>query len=98
MGMPISIKGYPLLMRMICIACAEPSEAEFVTKTLYPRVAKEFSTRVGALEHACRRAISHVYDCRYIDSIDGYLDENKNRLGLGAFIVLTAEKIRNGEL
>ncbi len=97
LGVPIKLKGFKFLVRMISIVYNEPSEAEFFTKILYPRVAKEFSTRTTALEHACRRAMMCAYELPKIRSFSGYTEKSGSHLTLGSFVLLTAEKIRNGD-
>lgn len=94
LGIPPTFAGYPYLCRMICRAYESPGEAELITKDLYPQTAREFHCSTIALDRACRRVLDQAYKRPYLCRTDGY----SGRPGPCEFILLTAAKLRSGEL
>ncbi len=98
LGVPLTFAGHTFLSCMIGIVCHHPDEAQLITKSLYPRIGRAYRMHREAIGVACSRAIAKAYEQPMIYAIDGYLDKNNKRLSPSAFISLTAEKIRKGEL
>lgn len=61
LGVPSHIKGYKYLITAIRLAMEDQDNIEFVTKKLYPNVAKKHKTTSMRVERAIRRAIEVTY-------------------------------------
>lgn len=62
LGIPASIVGYRYVRYAIMLVVREPSLLNFVTKKLYPEVAKHFGTTGSRVERAIRHAIEVAWD------------------------------------
>lgn len=62
LGMPCSIKGYFFVRRAIELAVEDINIVHYVTKKLYPTIAKEFDTTPNRVERAIRHAIEVCCD------------------------------------
>ena len=57
LGLKTSNKGFTYLQRAIALNLEDPATAEFITKNLYPQLAKEYHTNWSAVERAIRHSI-----------------------------------------
>jgi two-component system response regulator (stage 0 sporulation protein A) len=96
-GIPPHIKGYGYLREAIRLTVENPKRINFVTKDLYPSVAKSFATTSSKVERAIRHAIEVAWNRGRIDAINAIFG---SRLYLGTekptnseFIALVADKL-----
>lgn len=87
-GIPPHIKGYAYLREGIKMTIEHPYIINSVTKELYPRIAKKFSTTASKVERAIRHAIEVAWNRGRIDAITAIF---------GARIYLGNEKPTNSE-
>ncbi|MBE6611359.1 MAG: hypothetical protein E7632_02600 [Ruminococcaceae bacterium] len=97
-GISPAVYGFRYLHHMVRTAYSDPFTALKVTKTLYPNTAKIFRTRSERVQSLCRECILSAYEKHGLDAHSDYFDSNHRPLRTGAFIQLTAEKLRRGEL
>lgn len=57
LGIPANIRGYHYIRTAICLASKDPEILHFITKDLYPAIAKEYETTANRVERAIRHAI-----------------------------------------
>ncbi|MCL2082122.1 MAG: sporulation transcription factor Spo0A [Oscillospiraceae bacterium] len=97
-GVPAHIKGYQYLRKAIMVSVLEPEAIGAITKILYPRVAKHFSTTPSRVERAIRHAIEVAWDRGDLDvlqSIFGYTISNtKGKPTNSEFIAMIADKLQ----
>lgn len=100
LGVPAHIKGYCYMREAIIMCIEDPHAIESVTKTLYPDVAKKFSTTSSRVERAIRHAIEVAWtrgDLSYIQEIFGYtVSSEKGKPTNSEFIAMLADAIRLG--
>lgn len=98
LGVPAHIKGYHYMREAIIMCIEDPHAIESVTKTIYPNVAKRFSTTPSRAERAMRHAIEVAWtrgDISYAQKIFGYtVSEDKGKPTNSEFIALLADAIR----
>lgn len=87
-GIPPHIKGYGYLREGIKMMMEQPAVINSVTKTLYPTIARKFSTSASKVERAIRHAIEVAWNRGRIDAINAIF---------GARIYLGSEKPTNSE-
>ena len=72
----------------------------YVTKTLYPAVAKSFGTTTSRVERAIRHAIEVAWDRGDVDTLNGYfgytISRQRGKPTNSEFIAMIADKIRLG--
>ena len=88
MGIPPNIKGYAFLREGVRLAVEEPEIINSVTKELYPRIGKKYSTTASKVERAIRHAIEVAWNRGRIEGINSIL-------GVRAY--MSAEKPTNSE-
>lgn len=97
-GVPPHIKGYRYLREAITMAYANIEIMGFVTKDLYPGIAKKFKTTPSRVERAIRHAIEVAWTRGNIDSISqlfGYtINISKSKPTNSEFIAMVADKLR----
>ena len=71
-GVPAHIKGYQYLRISIMMAMKTGDIINSVTKTLYPTVAKMYSTTSSRVERAIRHAIEVAWDRGDLDVLNSY--------------------------
>lgn len=96
-GIPPHIKGYGYLREGIKMTIEKPYVISYVTKELYPSIAKKFSTSPSKVERAIRHAIEVAWNRGRIDAINAIFG---TRIYLGSekptnseFIALVADKL-----
>lgn len=99
-GIPAHIKGYAYLRCAIFMTVKEPDVINFVTKTLYPRVASECGTTPTRVERAIRHAIEVAWDRGDVEVLDSYfgytISRQRGKPTNSEFIAMIADKIRLG--
>ena len=97
-GIPAHIKGYQYLRSAIMMVVKDTRIIGEVTKTLYPSVAKEFSTTSSRVERAIRHAIEVAWDRGDVDmlsSLFGYtIQGGKGKPTNSEFIAMIADNLR----
>ncbi len=97
-GIPAHIKGYQYLRCAIMMVVKDNRIINEVTKTLYPSVAKEFSTTSSRVERAIRHAIEVAWDRGDVDMLNsffGYTVQNtKGKPTNSEFIAMIADNLR----
>lgn len=81
LGVARHLKGYGYLKCGVLNCIHSPEDMESVTKVLYPKIARNFHTTPGKVEHAIRHAIKRAWEgekSKEWDSIfgKGYLKRN----------------------
>lgn len=96
LGVPASVKGYRYLRSAIILALEDEENISFITKLIYPTVAKKHNSTSSKVE----RAIRHSIDCawrrgrpEYINSIFGNTARNIRPTN-SEFIAALSDKIR----
>ncbi|MDR1913199.1 MAG: sporulation transcription factor Spo0A [Clostridiales bacterium] len=97
-GVPANIRGYRCLRTAIIITVKNLDLLHFVTKELYPSIARELNTTPSSVERAIRHAIGLVWEHGNIAALDrlfGYsIETRKKRPSNSEFIALIADKFR----
>jgi len=97
-GVPANIRGYRCLRTAIMITVQNLDLLQFVTKELYPAIARELNTTPSSVERAIRHAIGLVWDHGNIQALDrlfGYsVETRKKKPSNSEFIALIADKFR----
>ena len=62
LGIPAHIKGYQYIRSSVLLSLRDGSMLNFVTKSLYPEVAKIYGTTTGSVERAIRHAIAVAWE------------------------------------
>ena len=97
-GVPAHIKGYQYLRDAIVMVVKDMEIINFVTKRLYPSIAKEYSTTPSRVERAIRHAIEVAWGRGQVDVIDslfGYtVSHGKGKPTNSEFIAMIADKLR----
>jgi len=98
LGVPAHIRGYHYMREAIITVVAQPEIINFVTKELYPMIAKKTDTTPSRVERAIRHAIEVAWNrgnIDFIDSIFGHtINGQKGKPTNSEFIALIADMIR----
>ncbi len=96
-GVPAHIKGYQYLREAIVYAAEDMDIINAITKILYPKVAKAFSTTPSRVERAIRHAIEIAWDRGDIDTLQHYfgytVSNQKGKPTNSEFIAMMADKL-----
>ncbi len=99
-GIPAHIKGYSYLRLAIEMAVEDPDIINFVTKSLYPGVARAYETTNSRVERAIRHAIEVAWDRGDVDTLDSYfgytISRQRGKPTNSEFIAMIADKLRMG--
>ncbi|MDO5155442.1 MAG: sporulation transcription factor Spo0A [Eubacteriales bacterium] len=97
-GIPAHIKGYQYIRESIMMAVKEPEILNFITKFLYPSIAKKYHTTTSSVERAIRHAIEVAWNRGKLDSMEetfGFcINYGKAKPTNSEFIALIADKFR----
>lgn len=96
-GIKANLRGYYYIREAICISARDMEKIKYITKELYPNIAKKYSTTPSRVERAIRHAIEVTWlkgNIDVIDKIFGYTVSNKERPTNSEFIAMIADKIR----
>ncbi|MCL1936125.1 MAG: sporulation transcription factor Spo0A [Defluviitaleaceae bacterium] len=98
LGVPASIRGYNYMREAILMGIDNPDILNYITKELYPSVAKKFHTSHSRVERAIRHAIEVAWSRGDIDVIiqyfKGTVNINKGKPTNSEFISLIADRLR----
>lgn len=97
-GIPANIKGYQYIREGIIMAVNDANMLNYITKLLYPTIAKKYKTTSSSVERAIRHAIEVAWSRGQIDVINdmfGYtVNAGKGKPTNSEFIALIADKLR----
>ncbi|MBQ8983991.1 MAG: sporulation transcription factor Spo0A [Lachnospiraceae bacterium] len=97
-GIPAHIKGYQYIREAICLTVEDPNMMNYITKLLYPTIAKKYKTTSSSVERAIRHAIEVAWSRGKMDVIQdlfGYtIHAGKGKPTNSEFIALIADKLR----
>ena len=97
-GIPANIKGYQYIREGIIMAVNDVNMLNYITKLLYPSIAKKYKTTSSSVERAIRHAIEVAWSrgrMETLDSMFGYtIDTGKGKPTNSEFIALIADKLR----
>lgn len=96
-GIPAHIKGYQFLREGIKLAVDNPMLINSITKSLYPAIARRFSTTSSKVERAIRHAIEVAWSRGKIENINSLFGVKvytaNEKPTNGEFIALLADKM-----
>ena len=97
-GVPAHIRGYHYMREAIIMAVEDLDVLNYITKELYPTIAKKCNTTPSRVERAIRHAIEVAWSRGKVDVIDqmfGYtVNTNKGKPTNSEFIALIADRLR----
>ena len=97
-GIPAHIKGYQYIREGIVMSIKDPDILNYITKFLYPAIAKKYHTTTSSVERAIRHAIEVAWSRGKIEVIEemfGYtVSAGKGKPTNSEFIALIADKLR----
>lgn len=97
-GIPAHIKGYQYIREGIMMSVKDPEILNYITKYLYPTIAKKYHTTTSSVERAIRHAIEVAWNRGKLDSLEeifGYsVSCGKGKPTNSEFIALIADKFR----
>ncbi|MDE5777108.1 MAG: sporulation transcription factor Spo0A [Lachnospiraceae bacterium] len=97
-GIPAHIKGYQYIREGIMMAVKDPDILNYITKYLYPTIAKKYQTTTSSVERAIRHAIEVAWNRGKQDVMEalfGYcMLSGKGKPTNSEFIALLADKFR----
>ena len=97
-GVPAHIRGYHYMREAIIMAIGDIDVLNYITKELYPSIAKKCNTTPSRVERAIRHAIEVAWSRGRIDAIDnlfGYtINNHKGKPTNSEFIALIADRLR----
>ncbi len=97
-GVPAHIRGYHYMRESIMMAVEDIEVLNYITKELYPSIAKKCNTTPSRVERAIRHAIEVAWNRGKIDVKDdlfGYtINSSKGKPTNSEFIALISDKLR----
>ena len=97
-GIPAHIKGYQYIREAIMMTVNDMNLLNYITKLLYPSIAKKYKTTSSSVERAIRHAIEVAWNKGQIDVLEnmfGYtISAGKGKPTNSEFIALIADKLR----
>lgn len=97
-GIPAHIKGYQYIREAIIMTVNDMNLLNYITKLLYPTIAKKYKTTSSSVERAIRHAIEVAWNKGKIDVLEelfGYtVSAGKGKPTNSEFIALIADKLR----
>ena len=98
LGIPAHIKGYQYIREGIIMAIEDVNMMNYITKLLYPTIAKKFKTTSSSVERAIRHAIEVAWNRGKVELLEemfGYtISAGKGKPTNSEFIALIADKMR----
>lgn len=99
LGTPCNIKGYKYIKQAVTMILEDDSYLDYMTKGLYPDLAKMNNTTSSRVERAIRHAIEVTFDVIRPEIVEKYfgnsIDPNKGKPVNSHFLASIAEHIRN---
>lgn len=97
-GIPAHIKGYQYIREGIMMSVKDPEILNYITKFLYPTIAKKYHTTTSSVERAIRHAIEVAWNRGKMEAMEelfGYsINSGKGKPTNSEFIALIADKFR----
>ncbi len=97
-GVPAHIRGYHYMREAIIMAVSDIDVLNYITKELYPTIAKKCNTTPSRVERAIRHAIEVAWSRGKVDAIDslfGYtVNNHKGKPTNSEFIALIEDRLR----
>ena len=97
-GVPAHIRGYHYMREAIMMAVDDLEVLNYITKELYPTIAKKCNTTPSRVERAIRHAIEVAWSrgkVEIIDSMFGYtISNHKGKPTNSEFIALISDRLR----
>ena len=97
-GVPAHIRGYHYMREAIIMSVNDMDVLNYITKELYPTIAKKCNTTPSRVERAIRHAIEVAWNRGKVDAIDalfGYtINNHKGKPTNSEFIALIADRLR----
>lgn len=97
-GVPAHIRGYHYMRESIIMAVDDIDVLNYITKELYPAIAKKCNTTPSRVERAIRHAIEVAWSRGQLDSKEslfGYtISSNRGKPTNSEFIALIADRLR----
>ena len=97
-GVPAHIRGYHYMREAIIMSVNDMEVLNYITKELYPSIAKKCNTTPSRVERAIRHAIEVAWSRGKIDAIDalfGYtINNHKGKPTNSEFLALIADRLR----
>ena len=97
-GVPAHIRGYHYMREAIMMAVDDLDILNYITKELYPTIARKCNTTPSRIERAIRHAIEVAWSrgkVEIIDSLFGYtINNHKGKPTNSEFIALIADRLR----
>lgn len=98
LGVPAHIKGYQYIRTAIMMVTENMEMINYITKQLYPTIAKQYSTTSSRVERAIRHSIEVAWNRgkpETMDKIFGYtIHTGKGKPTNSEFIAMVADRIR----
>lgn len=98
LGVPAHIKGYQYIRTAIMMVVENMELLNYITKQLYPTIAKKYKTTSSRVERAIRHSIEVAWSRgrpEVMNNIFGYtIDTGKGKPTNSEFIAMVADKIR----
>lgn len=98
LGIPAHIKGYQYIREGIIMAIEDINMMNYITKLLYPTIAKKYKTTSSSVERAIRHAIEVAWNRGKVELLEemfGYtISAGKRKPTNSEFIALIADKLR----
>lgn len=98
LGIPAHIKGYQFLRTAITRTINDPDMINYVTKSLYPTVARIHGTTPSRVERAIRHAIEVAWDRGDVDTLTSYfgytISRQRGKPTNSEFIAMIADNLR----
>ncbi len=98
LGVPAHIKGYQYIRSAIMMVVENMELLNYITKQLYPAIAKKYGTTSSRVERAIRHSIEVAWTRgkpQTMDEIFGYtIDTGKGKPTNSEFIAMVADRIR----
>ncbi len=100
LGIPAHIKGFTYLRCAIGMTLDDPDMINYVTKSLYPGVAKAYNTTTSRVERAIRHAIEVAWDRGDVEVLNRYfgytVSRQRGKPTNSEFIAMISDKLRLG--
>lgn len=97
-GIPAHIKGYQYIREGIMMSVKDPEILNYITKYLYPTIAKKYHTTTSSVERAIRHAIEVAWNRGKLEAMEalfGYsVNSGKGKPTNSEFVALIADKFR----
>ncbi len=98
MGVPAHIRGYNYMRESIMMAVDNKEILNYITKELYPEIAKKCQTTPSRVERAIRHAIEVAWSRGNLEAKDNLfsytINSNKGKPTNSEFIALIADRLR----